>query len=334
MKIPTDNFSEFLEEIRKLDKYVSDKDYFSLYDNIYMLEKKLLERDFPYFEIHIRWISELLFNVLYYKMATSNITSKANLNKIFASNQVNLERLKKVETLDNESQYQEFIKLKDLGNDYAHVSGNHTGEWLSEIRLNTGHIKQYIGYLESVHDVLNWLLDKNHVFNEALYYPIDLVLEKPEYKYLFEYKGTECELCHEGELTIPGKVDGNIAMPFGPYLVCDKCGAILSANLKLKEDLFVKEGEKTICSSCGEEMKKVHDYKTGEEYFICSNKDCNKKATIEDFEEELIETQKELFESTFDPDDYEGLSMEDITKPREEEWDDSFDPNEIFNEED
>ena len=332
MKIPTTNFALFLDKIRTdLVDYISDDDFYALHDNIYLIEKKLLERDFEYFEIHIRWISEILFSVLKYKLLKVGIP-KATVNQIYAKQIVNLSRLKGLETLDSSSEYKEFIKLKDLGNDYAHARFTHTGEWYSEIRINTQHIDVYIKYTESLHDVLKWLLDMEHVFNRALYYPTDLAIANPKYKYLFDYKDTTCKLCGEGHLTIPERVDGEISMPYGPYLICDHCGSILSANLKLKEDMNNLK-DHLHCMKCDTVMKRVYDYKKDIEYYACTNNKCTEVASADELKRNLEEEQDKLFNEVYDSFSFEDTTMEDITKPREEGWDDSVDPWDLLEEE-
>jgi ssDNA-binding Zn-finger/Zn-ribbon topoisomerase 1 len=132
------------------------------------------------------------------------------------------------------------------------------------------------------------------IFDKAVYFTDEHLVKKNELKYLFDHKGEKCKICGVGTLIIPERKDGEVAMPYGAYLTCDSCKAILSRNLNLK----AKSNEK--CPQCGTELKELYNYETGETKFICTNyKECNWSGKLDDVHDAL-DKESRFIMSDFD----------------------------------
>ncbi len=167
-----------------------------------------------------------------------------------------------------------------ISNKYSHYSQEDIKMILGNFRLKEPSINETIKFLKALYDAMKEMILLNNKqyqtkpFDTSIYDDDDLMWKQNKTAmFLKEFNlGKECYFCKEGKLQKPE----NETFPFGAYLKCDHCNAILSSNLNLK---VARPNSK--CTSCKKEsLKDSYNVITKERYLICLEKDCFKEIKI------------------------------------------------------
>jgi hypothetical protein len=124
--------------------------YIQIYDNIFFLEKKVLQREYEYFGIHLRYISDLLITLVKYYLRRIGV-KKSRVDKL-----LNFESLKNFsDTISQDNRFEKLQYLYRASNHFAHKSQKHIKDLHGEPRLNALTFDEAIKYLKVIHDIFN-----------------------------------------------------------------------------------------------------------------------------------------------------------------------------------
>jgi hypothetical protein len=135
------------------DSFITDNLINKLETNLYLLEKKIFERDFDYFLIHIRYQFDLTIQLLKSFLVRNKILQIKQANKL-----MNFKKLEPyLHTLTNVSALPSLRRLQEIGNDVAHLRSN--GEYvtniLGQIRMKSAGYEESLNILKDISAVMS-----------------------------------------------------------------------------------------------------------------------------------------------------------------------------------
>lgn len=303
--------------ISSLKKEIDQERYYHLVFFINNFEEALLNREFHYIKLEMRYLYESIWKII-----ETGLRSKPNIQKQLGVTEYFIRvKSKRYGTISKEKHksfsdlfkdlpfrgkmdiwiYKEFCETYRKLHQYLHYNEYTVDNIRGELRYSNIKLKDALNYGEFFANLLKWTIETIYTvdlskyekpFDKELYNNYEPIIDNFILnKDVSKIYNTKCELCKEGNIVKP--LDRTF--PFGPYLQCDnkKCNAILAKNLKLKSKPI--KDENCPNENCDGEIKEIYNYPYKKRYKVCNACSHNTRNNIENVI--TIEEIKDFFNS-------------------------------------
>ncbi len=303
MSLSLINKTKNFKFVHLMDGVIDKERYYHLVFFIDNFEKALLNREFHYIKLEMRYLYESIWKII-----ENGLRENKKIQKDFGVTEYFIRAKNKRHGTISKKKHKSFSALfKDLPwrgkmekriydefcetykklHEYLHYNDYTVDNIRDELRYSNILLKDALDYAEFFHGILRWTmkeiyqinLDKySNEFKPSLYNNYKPLMDNfKKNNDISEIYNTKCKICNEGVIIDPE----DKTFPFGPFLQCNnkKCNSILAKNLKLKSQPL--KGEVCPNEKCSGEIKEVYNYAFKKKYKSCNLCSYNTRNNIE-----------------------------------------------------
>lgn len=297
------NHTKNFKFVLLLKGVIDDERYSHLIFFINNFEELLLNREFHYIKLEMRYLYESIWKII-----ENGLRSSKKIQKEFGVTDYFLRvKSKRYGTISKEKHktfsdlfkdlpwrgkmekqvYEEFSEIYKKLHQYLHYNVYTIDSIRGSLKYSNIKIKDALNYGNFFFRILKWTMEEIYKinldnyesdFNYETYNNYEPLMDNfIRDKNVSEIYNTNCKICNNGKIVKPK----DRTFPYGPYLQCNnlECNSILDKNLKLKSE-FIKDHP---CpeKDCKGNISEIYNYPNKKKYKFCSLCSYNTRNKIE-----------------------------------------------------